>query len=131
MFFQVPLQKNFSRILSEFSEKNSIDKSAQLLLKLLSKITGKQSSNYFIPLFILTLFIPFYAYFICISYPFLVSFYIPWKYLQTRGFLMFPGVMERDQQHETDQTKKVVRTEAVFHRCFTEILLWKILVNWQ
>lgn len=44
---------------------------------------------------------------------------------------MFPEVMERNQQYETGQTKKVVRAEAVFLRCFTKILLWKILENSQ
>ena len=29
-----------------------------------------------------------------------VSFYTPWKHQKTKGFLMFPGVIERDQWHE-------------------------------
>ena len=28
------------------------------------------------------------------------SFYTPWKHQKIRGFLMFPGVLERDQWHE-------------------------------
>ena len=30
----------------------------------------------------------------------LVTFYIPWKYEKTRGFLMFSGGIERDHCHE-------------------------------
>ena len=30
----------------------------------------------------------------------LVSFYTPWKHQKTKGFLMFPGVIERHQWHE-------------------------------
>ena len=32
-----------------------------------------------------------------------VSFYTPWKHQKTKGFLMFPGVIERDQWHEMSE----------------------------
>ena len=31
----------------------------------------------------------------------MVSFYTPWKHQKTISFLTFPGLLERDQWHET------------------------------
>ena len=32
----------------------------------------------------------------------MVSYYTPWKYQETIGFLMFPGGIEKNQLHEMD-----------------------------
>ena len=45
----------------------------------------------------------------------LISFYIPYKYQKTRGYLVFAVGMERDRRHEMGESKHIlVKVKACF-----------------